>query len=134
MSGTPGKSDIKLRRVYEPASAGEGTKILVDRLWPRGVRKDEAAIDHWFKDLAPSATLRQWFGHRLERWPEFRQRYRAELAEKPQALAELRELARHGPVTLLFAARDEQRNNAVVLREVLCANESEAGGKTRTPR
>src|SRR5262249_10251226 len=109
---------IKLKRVYQPAAPSDGLRILVDRLWPRGLRKDAAAIDHWCKELAPSTALRQWFGHKPERWPEFRTRYRAEIAKQPEALAELRRLPRAGTVTLLFAARDEQHNDAVVLGEV----------------
>ena len=110
---------IKLKRVYEPASRGDGTRVLVDRLWPRGLRKEDAAIDRWFKDLAPSTALRKWFGHDVERWTEFRKRYQAEIAEHPEALAELRSLARKKPITLLFGAHDEFHNNAVVLRELL---------------
>lgn len=113
---------IKLKRVYEAPSRSDGTRILVDRLWPRGLRKEDAAIDRWCKDLAPSTALRQWFGHRPERWAEFRERYQAELTEQRDALAELRRLARAGPITLLFAAHDEQHNNAVVLGELLRAN------------
>ncbi len=114
-------SKIKLKRVYEPASRTDGTRILVDRLWPRGLSKEDAAIDHWFKDLAPSTTLRRWFGHEPERWEEFRKRYKAELAEAPEALTELRGFARKGPITLLFAAHDELRNNAAVVYELLAA-------------
>jgi len=138
MSRTPDKPDIKLKRkrVYEPASGADGTRILVDRLWPRGLRKEDAAIDYWFKDLAPSTALRQWFDHDVERWTEFRKRYRAELAEQPQALADLRSLARIGPITLLFGAHDETHNNAVVLRELLGKRASvrtatKSAGKTR---
>ncbi|MGA7488546.1 MAG: DUF488 domain-containing protein [Xanthobacteraceae bacterium] len=121
-------SRIKLKRVYEPAARSDGTRVLVDRLWPRGLRKEAAAIDHWLKDLAPSTALRQWFGHDVERWAEFRQRYRAEIAEHPEALAALESLARKGPVTLLFGAHDELHNNAVVLRELLTGRAT-----TRTP-
>jgi uncharacterized protein YeaO (DUF488 family) len=127
MSRTPDKPDIKLKRVYEPASRTDGIRILVDRLWPRGLRKEDAVIDHWFKDLAPSTALRQWFDQDVERWTEFRKRYRAELAGQPEALAELRSHARKGPITLLFGAHDEPHNNAVVLRELL-------GGKERKTR
>jgi uncharacterized protein YeaO (DUF488 family) len=114
-------SKIKLKRVYEPAARTDGTRILVDRLWPRGLSKEEAAIDHWCKELAPSTALRQWFGHEPERWVEFRKRYKTELAEAPEALAELRGFARKGPITLLFAAHDELHNNAVVSHDLLCA-------------
>jgi uncharacterized protein YeaO (DUF488 family) len=110
---------IKLKRAYLPAAANDGTRILVDRLWPRGVRKSAAAIDLWVKDIAPSTALRNWFGHDPTRWPEFRRRYTAELRGHPDQLAELRARARRRPVTLVFAARDELHNDAVVLRAVL---------------
>jgi uncharacterized protein YeaO (DUF488 family) len=106
---------IALKRAYEEPEPGDGTRVLVDRMWPRGVKKEQARIDVWLKDLAPSTELRQWFGHDPERWAEFRERYRTELKGSP-ALAELRKLAREGKVTLVYAARDEQHNNAVVLR------------------
>jgi len=111
--------DIRLKRAYQPAAADDGARILVDRLWPRGLRKSEAAIDRWLKDIAPSTALRQWFAHDPARWPEFRRRYRSEIRRHPAQLAELRALARQGPLTLIFAARDERRNDAVVLRSVL---------------
>ena len=110
---------VRLRRAYEAASADDGTRVLVDRLWPRGVSKDAAAIDLWLKDLAPSTELRQWFGHDPARWAEFQQRYAQEVRQHPQAFEQLRELARKGPVTLVYAARDEAHNDAVVLRELL---------------
>ena len=94
-------------------------RVLVDRLWPRGLRKSDAAIDRWLKELAPSTELRKWFGHDPARWEEFRRRYRAELSDKCALIDELRKLARDRPVTLLFAAHDEQHNQAVVLRELL---------------
>ena len=109
---------IKLKRAYERPDLGDGTRILVDRLWPRGVKKVDAAIDRWLRDIAPSAELRQWFGHRPERWPEFRRRYLAELRERPELIEEIRKAARAGPVTLVYAARDEAHNDAVVLKEV----------------
>jgi uncharacterized protein YeaO (DUF488 family) len=111
--------DIRLKRAYQPAAADDGARILVDRLWPRGLKKSDAAIDRWLKDIAPSTALRQWFAHDPARWPEFRRRYRSEIRRHPAQLAELRALARQGPVTLIFAARDERRNDAVVLRSVL---------------
>jgi uncharacterized protein YeaO (DUF488 family) len=110
---------IRLKRAYQPSARRDGTRILVDRLWPRGIRKADAAIDHWAKTIAPSDTLRTWFGHDPERWQEFRRRYAAELRGHRGELAELRALARQGPITLVFAAHDEARNNAVVLRVVL---------------
>lgn len=110
---------MRLKRAYEPPHADDGARILVDRLWPRGVAKHEAAIDRWMKDLAPSAELRQWFGHDPARWIEFRRRYAAEVRARPELLDELRALARAGVVTLVYAARDEAHNDAVVLRDVL---------------
>ena len=110
---------VHLKRAYEPPSADDGVRVLVDRLWPRGVRKADAAIARWMKDIAPSSGLRQWFGHDPARWPEFRRRYTAELHKHASELEELRELARHDAVTLVFGARDEEHNDAVVLREVL---------------
>jgi uncharacterized protein YeaO (DUF488 family) len=110
---------IRLKRAYQPAAADDGARILVDRLWPRGLKKSDAAIDRWLKDIAPSTALRQWFAHDPARWPEFRRRYAAEIRRHPDQLAELRAIARKGPVTLIFSARDELRNDAVVLRNVL---------------
>jgi uncharacterized protein YeaO (DUF488 family) len=111
--------NIRLKRAYQPAAADDGTRILVDRLWPRGLKKSDAAIDRWLKDIAPSTALRKWFAHDPARWPEFRRRYAAEIRRHPDQLAELRAIARKGPVTLIFSARDELRNDAVVLRNVL---------------
>lgn len=110
---------IKLKRAYEAPSGDDGLRILVERLWPRGLSKAEAAIDHWTKEVAPTPRLRTWFGHRAERWPEFRRRYRAELAANKVAVAALRDLCGRQPVTFVFAARDTDRNGAVVLREFL---------------
>ncbi len=111
--------DVRLKRAYEPPSAGDGVRVLVDRLWPRGLRKADAAIDRWPKELAPSSELRRWFGHDPSRWDEFRRRYRSELSAHADLLNELRAMARTGPLTLVYAARDEQHNDAVVLRDVL---------------
>jgi uncharacterized protein YeaO (DUF488 family) len=107
--------------VHDADGAGPGRRFLVDRLWPRGVRKDALPLDGWLRDVAPSAELRRWFGHDVERWPEFRRRYLAELEEAPDAVRPLLEAAREGDVTLLYAARDAEHNNAVVLREHLLA-------------
>src|SRR5665213_205761 len=125
-------SKVKLKRVYEPASRSDGTRILVDRLWPRGLSKEDAAIDHWCKELAPSTALRQWFGHEPERWEEFCKRYKAELAQQPETLVELRGFARKGPITLLIAAHDELRNNAVVVHELLRAKPRAGGAPVKT--
>jgi uncharacterized protein YeaO (DUF488 family) len=111
--------NIKLKRIYEPASAKDGTRILVDRLWPRGITKAEAKLDEWNREITPSSRLRAWFGHDPKRWEEFSDRYRAELAEHPDALGELRRQARRGPITLLYAAKDEHHSHAIVLRKVL---------------
>ncbi len=110
---------IAVKRVYEPAAAGDGQRVLVDRLWPRGVKKEDAHLDLWLKDVAPSDELRKWFGHDPDRWAEFRKRYREELKAKAEAIEELRALLAKGKVTLLFGAHDERHNNAVVLAEYL---------------
>ena len=109
---------VSIKRVYEPASHSDGKRVLVDRIWPRGVTKEAASVDLWLKDVAPSATLRKWFGHDPEKWQAFQDKYQAEL-EGSSALAELRSLARESRVTLVFAARDETHNNAVVLKDIL---------------
>jgi uncharacterized protein YeaO (DUF488 family) len=110
---------VKLKRAYEPASGAHGTRILIDRLWPRGVKKADAAIDQWVKDIAPSTALRKWFGHDPARWTEFRRRYAAEVRRHPEYLRRLRALARQGPITLIFSAHDELHNDAVALRDFL---------------
>ena len=112
-------ADVQLKRAYEAAAASDGTRILIDRLWPRGVSKDKAAVDLWLKDIAPSTALRQWFGHEPARWQEFRDRYASEVHANTEALAQLRKLAQQGPVTLVYAAHDELHNDAVVLRDIL---------------
>jgi uncharacterized protein YeaO (DUF488 family) len=111
--------NIQLKRAYEPPAADDGTRILVDRLWPRGVSKADAAIDQWQKAIAPSTTLRNWFGHDPDRWQEFRRRYADEIHKNREQLDELRARARSGRITLVFAAHNKTHNNAVVLREVL---------------
>jgi|SRR5689334_494330 len=110
---------IQLKRAYALPAQGDGTRILVDRLWPRGLSRDSAKIDHWMKDLAPSDALRHWFGHDPAKWTQFKRRYFAELDGNPDQLAELRRFARRGRVTLLYAAKDELHNNAVALAEYL---------------
>ncbi|MHB9097503.1 MAG: DUF488 domain-containing protein [Syntrophales bacterium] len=110
---------VKIKRVYDPASPGDGKRVLVDRLWPRGLKREEAAIDDWLKDIAPSAELRKWFGHDPVKWHDFKNRYQGELKEKTGIVERLRQEARTRTVTLLFAARDAEHNNAVVLREVI---------------
>ena len=109
---------VNLKRAYDPPARTDGKRILIDRLWPRGVSKARARIDLWLKDVAPSTELRKWFGHDPEKWPDFRKRYRAELKGNP-ALAELKALARQGSITLVYSARDELHNDAVVLKAIL---------------
>lgn len=115
------RSQLRIKRAYEPASDEDGYRVLVDRLWPRGISKDHARIDLWLKDVAPSTGLRKWFGHDPERWDEFRRRYTQELTGNPEPLDRLRSLMRKGPVTLVYGAKDEQHNDAVVLHELLAA-------------
>ncbi|MCB2020424.1 MAG: DUF488 domain-containing protein [Rhizobacter sp.] len=112
-------ANVRLKRAYEPADAGDGTRVLIDRLWPRGVSKAAAAVDLWLKDVAPSTELRKWFGHDPARWAEFQDRYAQELGQHPQAFEQLRDMARAGRITLVYAARDEAHNDAVVLRQLL---------------
>lgn len=112
-------ADIRLKRAYDAPDGNDGRRILVDRLWPRGVSKAEAAIDEWLKDLAPSSELRKWFGHDPDRWDEFQRRYASEIHGHAELLAYLRGLARQGPITLVYSAHDQLHNDAVVLRNVL---------------
>lgn len=110
---------VRIKRVYDDVSQGDGYRILVDRIWPRGVSKDDAAIDEWLKDVAPSSELRRWFGHDPDKFTEFSARYRAELHDSA-ALAQLRESCReHSPVTLVYGAKDTEHNQAVVLQSIL---------------
>jgi len=111
--------DVRLKRVYEPASDEDGYRVLVDRLWPRGVSKKQAELDEWEQELAPSSKLREWFGHEPDRFPEFRQRYIDELRANRAPLQELRRRARIGTLTLVYSAHDSEHNDAVVLAEVL---------------
>ena len=110
---------IKLKRAYELASKDDGLRILVERLWPRGVSKQKAQIDLWLKTLAPTAELRQWYGHDPARWPQFRKRYRAELKDQGDVLVLLRYVTEERVVTFVYAASDEERNSAVALKELL---------------
>jgi uncharacterized protein YeaO (DUF488 family) len=110
---------IRLRRAYEEPGPDDGRRILVDRLWPRGQSREALRLDAWLKDAAPSTELRRWFDHDPDKWDEFQRRYRAELDANPATLEHLIEAAHAGPVTLVYAARDEAHNDAVVLREVL---------------
>jgi uncharacterized protein YeaO (DUF488 family) len=112
---------VKVKRVYEEPGADDGYRILVDRLWPRGIKKSAAHLAAWLKDLAPSEELRRWFSHDPQRWPEFNRRYLQELAEPAKAplIKDLLDRARQGTVTLVFAAKDPERNNAVVMKTFL---------------
>jgi uncharacterized protein YeaO (DUF488 family) len=110
--------NVMLKRAYEAPTKTDGQRILVDRLWPRGLAKVSAKIDLWLKDVAPSTELRQWYGHTPEKWPEFKKRYRAELKNNP-ALSELKSLSRQGRITLVYAAKDRLHNEAVVLKQIL---------------
>ena len=111
--------DVRLKRVYEPANRSDGYRILIDRLWPRGVSRERAALDAWEPELAPSTELRTWFGHDPDRFEEFRRRYADELRWQRPRLTELRRQARDGTLTLVFSARDTEHNDAVVLAEVV---------------
>lgn len=110
---------IRTRRVYEAPADDDGFRVLVDRLWPRGVSREDAALDRWMKEIAPSDELRAWFDHDPERWDEFRARYARELAEKAEEIGFLREKAGEGPLTLVYAAKDTEHNNAVALAAYL---------------
>ena len=111
---------LKVKRIYEAPAPSDGCRVLVDRVWPRGVSKQRAAIALWLKEIAPSAGLRKWFGHEPERWPQFQKRYRQELRDKTNLARQIRQLEKeNGAVTLLFSARDEERNQAVALRDFL---------------
>jgi uncharacterized protein YeaO (DUF488 family) len=112
-------ANVRLKRAYEKPARDDGMRILIAGLWPRGVRKADAELDQWAKEIAPSTALRKWFGHDPARWPEFRRRYAEEIRRHPDELGELRSLARKGPVTLVYSAHDELHNDAVVLRELL---------------
>ncbi len=110
---------IRIKRIYDPPAPDDGRRILIDRLWPRGLTKEAARLDDWLKEVAPSDELRHWFGHDPARWEEFRERYRAELSGQGELLDRLRAAGEAGTVTLLFAAADTEHNNAVVLQEML---------------
>ena len=110
---------IRLKRIYDPFSRGDGKRVLVDRLWPRGIKKENAHIDEWLKDIAPSDALRKWFSHDPSRWKEFKKRYHDELKDKKELLKQLLADSRKGTVTLLFGSKDIEHNNAIVIKEVL---------------
>ena len=110
---------VKLKRVYDEPSEDDGTRILVDRLWPRGLTKEKAHIGLWLKEVAPSNELRKWFAHDPEKWPEFQARYHAELNQNPTQVALLKQAVAKGPATLVYGAKDEEHNEAVVLQKLL---------------
>lgn len=120
-------SRLRVKRTYDPPARGDGCRILVERLWPRGIKKEALRADAWLKDVAPSTALRQWFDHREERWEEFQRRYRKELQANPAAWEPILDAARRGPVTLLYSARDTLHNGAVVLRDHLANHETGRG-------
>lgn len=116
---------IKLKRVYTAKAGTDGARLLVDRIWPRGLSKERAALDAWVKDVAPSTELRHWFNHEPDRWEEFHRRYTEELQHKEEEVKLVTDFAKKGPVTLLYAAQDDEHNNAVVLRDFLMYRQSE---------
>jgi len=124
---------IRIKRTYDAPARGDGRRFLVERLWPRGVKKESLAADAWLKEVAPSTQLRKWFDHRLERWAEFRRRYRAELDAKPAAWTPILGHAARGSVTLLYSARDTVHNGAVVLREYLGDRAKRGSRRTKLP-
>jgi uncharacterized protein YeaO (DUF488 family) len=112
---------IRLKRVYEKPARADGRRVLVDRIWPRGLKKEEARIDQWLREISPSTRLRKWFGHDPVRWKEFKERYAAELDDQREQVEQLAQEARKGTLTLLFGAKDSEHNNAVALKEYLQA-------------
>lgn len=122
----PKRSDrIRIKRVYDLPARSDGTRVLVDRIWPRGMTKERACIDLWLKDIAPSSALRKWFGHEPGRWPEFRLRYRTELAANRAVVAQLRNILAKGTVSLLYGAHDIAHNNAIVLAEYIAKSDGQ---------
>lgn len=111
--------DIQIKRVYEDISKTDGFRILVDRVWPRGMTKEKAAIDLWLKEIAPTTELRKWFGHDPEKWKEFKKRYKKELKQNEEAVNQVKQQIKKGKVTLVYSAKDEEHNQAVVLQEFL---------------
>jgi len=110
---------VRAKRVYEPYDPGDGTRVLVERLWPRGFTRERLRADSWLRDIAPTAELRTWYAHDVTKWPEFVKRYTAELDTQPDAVESLVKIARHGPLTLLFAAKDPDHSSAIVLLNYL---------------
>lgn len=112
-------SDVQVKRIYDRAAPDDGYRVLIDHVWPRGVSRERARLDEWARELAPSDELRRWFGHVPERFADFRTRYRAELSAQGERVDALRSRAAHGPLTILYAAKDREHNNAVVLAELI---------------
>ena len=110
---------FKIKRVYDPVSADDGKRILVDRLWPRGINKEKAHIDEWLKEIAPSNELRKWYSHDPAKWPEFKKRYRAEISQETEILKKIKNEGKKGTVTLLFSTKELELNNAVALKEII---------------
>ncbi|MCL5024252.1 MAG: DUF488 domain-containing protein [Nitrospirae bacterium] len=110
---------VKIKRIYEPPSRSDGKRVYVDRLWPRGLRKEQAHFDEWIRDISPSDELRKWFGHDPSKWQEFRSRYKAEMKTRKDFIEKLRDYSEKGTVTLLYSAKDEEHNNALVIKEVI---------------
>lgn len=111
---------IKIKRIYDPAESGDGYRVLVDRLWPRGIAKDKAKVDRWLKEIAPSNELRKWYGHDPDKWDEFRRKYKTELKAVPEAVSRLKEIIdSNETVTLLYSSKENTLNNAVALKEIL---------------
>lgn len=125
---------FRLKRAYEPASPDDGCRVLVERLWPRGISKSRAAIDVWLKDIAPSTELRKWYGHEPSRWEEFRRRYWEELRSNAEAVAALRKQERGGKVTLVYAAHDEEHNGALALKQFLARPKIKPRGRGAATR
>lgn len=130
-SSNPTAGVVRIKRAYAARARSDGKRILVDRLWPRGLSKEKAAIDQWLKEIAPSTALRRWFGHDPDRWPEFQRRYKRELHARRELVSDIAKLASRGPVTLVFGARDETHNDAVVLAAVVCARMRRSTTTTR---
>lgn len=118
------EADVRVKRIYEAPDASDGTRVFVDRLWARGLTKEKAALDLWLKEVAPSTELRKWFSHDPEKWEEFKKRYRAELEKNEEPIARLMDEVHKGAVTLLYGARDQEHNEALVLRDFLLHHSS----------
>ena len=118
---------IRVKRTYDPPARGDGWRVLVERLWPRGMKKEALAADAWLKEVAPSTDLRKWFNHRVDRWEQFQRRYRAELKDNPDAWRPIAEAGRRGTVTLLYSAHDTEHNGALVLRDFLSKRSGSRG-------